>query len=104
MFKLTNLNKYVIFYVFNYNYLLFYRNSYDSQCLALYGGPVDPAIALGGFLEPGESLSKTAHYENATAVILTFLVNNYYDKAKLTPTLRWEHLYVTFLSLNLIYV
>jgi Niemann-Pick C1 protein len=53
---------------------------------------VDPAIALGGFLEPGESLSKTARYENATAVILTFLVNNYYDKAKLTPTLLWEHL------------
>ncbi|KAL1139914.1 hypothetical protein AAG570_006891, partial [Ranatra chinensis] len=73
------------------------QNAYGNDCLALYGGPVDPAIALGGFLSPGESLSKLAHYEKATAVILTFLANNYHDKAKLTLTLKWEQLFVDFM-------
>lgn len=67
------------------------RNPYDpSTCLALYGGPVDPAIALGGFLEPGRPLSDKPPYENATAIIITFLVNNYHNKTKLEPALNWE--------------
>lgn len=58
--------------------------------MGLYKGPIDPAIALGGFLEPGQALLKNATYENATAVILTFLVNNYHNKTKLVPALEWE--------------
>ncbi|PNF25098.1 hypothetical protein B7P43_G01990, partial [Cryptotermes secundus] len=66
------------------------QNYYNPECLAGYGGPVDPAIALGGFLNAGESLQGEPSYEKATAVILTFLVNNYHNKTKLVPALEWE--------------
>ncbi|XP_036321418.1 NPC intracellular cholesterol transporter 1 isoform X2 [Rhagoletis pomonella] len=71
------------------------RNPY--LCLAPYGGPVDPAVALGGFLPPGEQLSGDTKYERANAIILTFLVNNYHDKSKLRPALEWEQRYVEFM-------
>jgi Niemann-Pick C1 protein len=84
------------------NYLDYFvscaQNPYNPQCLAPYGGPVDPAIALGGFLRPGESLSKQPNYEDATAVILTFLVNNYHNKTKLAPAMEWEKAFVAFMK------
>ncbi|XP_014102679.1 NPC intracellular cholesterol transporter 1 isoform X1 [Bactrocera oleae] len=66
-------------------------------CLAPYGGPVDPAVALGGFLPHGEQLSGDTKFEHANAIILTFLVNNYHDKSKLGPALEWEKRYVDFM-------
>ncbi|XP_054268696.1 NPC intracellular cholesterol transporter 1-like [Macrosteles quadrilineatus] len=74
------------------------QNSYSPECLAPYGGPVDPAIALGGFLRPGESLSKTAPYQRATATILTFLVNNHHNKTLLQPALLWEERFISFMK------
>lgn len=74
------------------------QNPYNDECIAPYGGPVDPAIALGGFLKLGETLVDQPNYGNATAVILTFLVNNHKDKSKLTPALEWEKLFVTFMK------
>ncbi|KAG5875522.1 hypothetical protein JTB14_013676 [Gonioctena quinquepunctata] len=74
-------------------------NPFDPlDCLAPYGGPVDPAIALGGFLQPGETLAKEPNYKNATAVILTFLVNNHHNKSLLTPAMEWEKEYVAFMK------
>ncbi|KAL3273722.1 hypothetical protein HHI36_015151 [Cryptolaemus montrouzieri] len=73
------------------------QNPYNPDCLATFGGPVDPAIALGGFLQPGEHLSKQ-NYRDATAVILTFLVNNYHNKTKLTPAQKWEEDYINFMK------
>lgn len=66
--------------------------------MANYGGPIDPAIALGGFLKSGESLAKQPHYENATAVILTFLVNNYHNKSLLAPAMDWEEEFNNFMQ------
>lgn len=66
--------------------------------MAPYGGPIDPAIALGGFLKPGQGLSTNKNYKDATAVILTFLVNNYYNKSKLIPAMEWEKEYVAFMK------
>ncbi|XP_076272104.1 Niemann-Pick type C-1a isoform X2 [Rhynchophorus ferrugineus] len=73
-------------------------NPYNILCLAPYGGPVDPAIALGGFLKPGDSLAKHPKYEESTAVILTFLVNNYHDRTKILPAMEWEKLFVEFMK------
>ncbi|XP_066248348.1 NPC intracellular cholesterol transporter 1 isoform X3 [Euwallacea similis] len=73
-------------------------NPYNVECLAPYGGPVDPAIAFGGFLKSGESLAKDPPYENATAVILTFLVNNYHNKTKVVPAMEWEKRFVEFMK------
>ncbi|XP_071630654.1 NPC intracellular cholesterol transporter 1 isoform X2 [Temnothorax longispinosus] len=83
------------------NYLDHFRvcsqNAYNPECLALYGGPVEPAIAVGGFLSPGQDLHNPP-YEKATAIILTFLVNNYHNKAKLLPAMEWEESYINFMK------
>ncbi|XP_076243132.1 Niemann-Pick type C-1a isoform X2 [Calliopsis andreniformis] len=83
------------------NYLDHFRvcsqNSYNPDCLAPYGGPVEPAIAVGGFLKPGQDLYNPP-YEKANAVILTILVNNYHDKSKLHPAMEWEKSYIEFMK------
>ncbi|XP_011329204.1 NPC intracellular cholesterol transporter 1 isoform X4 [Ooceraea biroi] len=83
------------------NYLDHFRvcsqNAYNPECLALYGGPVDPAIAVGGFLSPGQDLHNSP-YEKATAIILTILVNNYHNKAKLLPAMEWEESFINFMK------
>ncbi|XP_053981855.1 NPC intracellular cholesterol transporter 1 isoform X2 [Hylaeus volcanicus] len=83
------------------NYLDHFRvcsqNAYNPECLAPYGGPIEPAIAVGGFLKPGQDLHNPP-YEKATAVILTVLVNNYHDKSKLHPAMEWEQSYVEFMK------
>ncbi|XP_012239099.1 NPC intracellular cholesterol transporter 1 isoform X3 [Bombus impatiens] len=86
---------------FTVNYLDHFRvcsqNSYNPECLAPYGGPVEPAIAVGGFLLPGQDLQNPS-YEKATAVILSILVNNYHNKSKLHPAMEWEMSYVKFMK------
>ncbi|XP_021702839.1 Niemann-Pick C1 protein isoform X3 [Aedes aegypti] len=74
-----------------------FGNPYNPECLAPYGGPVDPAIALGGIPQPASAEVKPK-YENANAVILTFLVKNYHDKSKLSAALTWEESYVAFMK------
>ncbi|KAK7869123.1 hypothetical protein R5R35_006589 [Gryllus longicercus] len=74
------------------------QNRYNVDCLAPYGGPVDPAIALGGFLKPGENLQDHPNYDNASAVILTFLVNNHNNKTNLAPALEWEKKFIDFMK------
>lgn len=74
------------------------RNYYNPSCLAPYGGPVDPAIALGGFTHFGPTPEGDPQYEKATAIILTFLVNNYHNKTRLTPALEWEKRFVAFMK------
>lgn len=66
-------------------------------CLAPYGGPIDPAIAMGGFLKQGEQLSANTKYEKANALILTFLVNNHHNKDDLIPALEWEEKFINFM-------
>lgn len=75
-----------------------FGNPYNPACLATYGGPVDPAVALGDFLEGGQSLSASPPYEKANVVILTFLVNNYHKKELLEPAKEWETIYVNFMK------
>ena len=87
-------------YTINYldKFLLCFNNPYNPDCLGKFGGPMDPAIVLGGFLKPGEQLNSNTHYEKASAVILTFLVNNYHNKSLLEPALQWESNYVEFMQ------
>lgn len=75
-----------------------FGNSFDPECLAPYGGNIDPAVALGGFLEDGQSLDASAQYNKANVVILTFLVNNYHKKDRLEPAKMWESLYIDFMK------
>lgn len=73
-------------------------NPYQQECLSNYNGPVLPAVALGGFLAPGEPLSKRSRFHEATALILTFLVNNKYDQEQLKPVLKWEEEFIKFME------
>ncbi|XP_061938456.1 NPC intracellular cholesterol transporter 1 isoform X5 [Apis cerana] len=73
------------------------QNAYNPECLAPYGGPIEPAVAVGGFLSPGQDLHNPS-YEKATAVILTILVNNYHNKSKLHPAMEWEKSYIEFMK------
>ena len=60
-------------------------------CLAPYGGPAFPYVVLGGFRNgENESVSDESLYMNATALILTFLVNNKQNKSELAPAKDWE--------------
>lgn len=62
-----------------------------EPCLqGAYGGPVNPNIALGGF-------TGTA-YENATTMIITFVVNNYQDKSKLAKAMAWEKAFLEYMK------
>ncbi|XP_049532934.1 NPC intracellular cholesterol transporter 1 isoform X2 [Anopheles darlingi] len=74
-----------------------FGNYYHPDCLAPYGGPIDPAIALGGIPQP-KTADEKAKYTEASAVILTFLVRNYHDKQKLRSALAWETEYVAFMK------
>ena len=51
---------------------------------------MDPKIALGGF-------NGTA-YENATTLIITFVVNNYQDKSKLNKAMAWEKAFLEYMK------
>ena len=62
----------------------------NEPCLGAYGGPVNPNIALGGF-------NGTA-YENATTMIITFVVNNYQDKRKLGKAMAWEKAFLEYMK------
>ncbi|XP_050677149.1 NPC intracellular cholesterol transporter 1 isoform X3 [Leptidea sinapis] len=73
-------------------------SSNPYTCLSVWGGPVLPAVALGGFLAPQEPLSKNSRFHEATALILTILVNNKHDKEKLKPALEWEEEFIEFMK------
>lgn len=75
-----------------------FGNAYDPECLAPYGGPIDPAVALGGFLNGDQTLGSVSDYQKADVVILTLLVNNYHNKTRLLPAKKWEALYVDFMK------
>lgn len=83
-FSLVNIvyrNKITLF-IFRIKFILF-RAPYSIKCLAPYGGPIIPGLALGGARPEN-------NYLDAVGVTLTFLTNNYLDKAKLEDTLSWE--------------
>lgn len=64
------------------------QNSFTDECMAPYGGPIEPAIAIGGLPkpEPGQSVD----YKMATGMVLTFLVRNHMNKSLLGPAEEWE--------------
>ncbi|XP_067887182.1 NPC intracellular cholesterol transporter 1 isoform X2 [Heterodontus francisci] len=62
-----------------------------DPCLGTFGGPVFPWLVLGGY--NGDD------YNNATALVITFPVNNYYnDTEKLNKALAWEKVFIDFLK------
>ncbi|KAM9322799.1 NPC intracellular cholesterol transporter 1 [Pholidichthys leucotaenia] len=62
-----------------------------DPCLATFGGPVFPWLALGGY--------DGANYNNATALVITFPLNNYLnDTSRLGKALAWEAEFISFMK------
>ncbi|XP_060679902.1 NPC intracellular cholesterol transporter 1 [Hemiscyllium ocellatum] len=62
-----------------------------DPCLGTFGGPIFPWLVLGGY--NGDD------YNNATALVITFPVNNYHnDTEKLNKALAWEKAFIDFLK------
>ncbi|XP_012710963.2 NPC intracellular cholesterol transporter 1 [Fundulus heteroclitus] len=62
-----------------------------DPCLGTFGGPVFPWLALGGYDE--------ANYNNATALVITFPLNNYLnDSVKMGQALAWEQEFIRFMK------
>uniref|UniRef100_A0A8C7T4A6 Niemann-Pick disease, type C1 n=1 Tax=Oncorhynchus mykiss TaxID=8022 RepID=A0A8C7T4A6_ONCMY len=66
-------------------------NKLHDPCLGTYGGPVFPWLVLGGY--------DATNYNNATALVITFPVNNYHnDSINLGKALAWEKEFIVFLK------
>ncbi|XP_075389176.1 NPC intracellular cholesterol transporter 1 isoform X1 [Tenrec ecaudatus] len=62
-----------------------------DPCLGTYGGPVFPWLVLGGY--------DAQNYHNATALVITFPINNYHnDTEKLQKALAWEKEFINFMK------
>ena len=61
-----------------------------ESCLGAFGGPVEPRVVLDDF-------NGTA-YQNATTLIITFVVNNHSDKSKLEKPLAWEKAFKEYMK------
>lgn len=62
-----------------------------DPCLGTFGGPVFPWLALGGYDEE--------NYNNATALVITFPLNNYLDDpVRLGKALAWEQEFISFMK------
>ncbi|XP_053185767.1 NPC intracellular cholesterol transporter 1 [Scomber japonicus] len=62
-----------------------------DPCLGTYGGPVFPWLALGGYDE--------TNYNNATALVITFPINNYLnDSVRMGKALAWEKEFISFMK------
>ncbi|KAK2895141.1 NPC intracellular cholesterol transporter 1 [Channa argus] len=62
-----------------------------DPCLGTFGGPVFPWLALGGYDD--------TNYNNATALVITFPLNNYLnDTVRLGKALAWEKEFIKFMK------
>uniref|UniRef100_A0A8C5MZR4 NPC intracellular cholesterol transporter 1 n=1 Tax=Leptobrachium leishanense TaxID=445787 RepID=A0A8C5MZR4_9ANUR len=62
-----------------------------DSCLGTFGGPIFPWLVLGGY--------DAEHYNNATALVITFPVNNVYnDTEQLNKIKAWEQEFIHFVK------
>ncbi|XP_070796687.1 NPC intracellular cholesterol transporter 1 isoform X1 [Pituophis catenifer annectens] len=62
-----------------------------TPCLGTFGGPVFPWLVMGGY--------DNENYNNATALVITFPVINYYnDTEKIMKVLAWEKEFINFVK------
>lgn len=98
--SLASFNRSSVINGFTRNYLDTLNECFSSpvglQCLAPYGGPVEPAIAVGGLDKPEEG--NLQDFKTARGLVLTFLINNKNNKSDLGPEMKWEKRFVDYLE------
>ncbi|KAI8034620.1 hypothetical protein M5D96_012582 [Drosophila gunungcola] len=90
-------------YIDSNNYTVNYLNQLEDclrvpmleDCFGTYGGPIEPAISVGGM--PKVAVGDDPDYMLATGLVITFLGKNQNDVTKLEPNMKWEQLFVDFL-------
>ena len=64
------------------------------SCLGDFGGTVAPYVGLGGYPQYEDRVE----YGNASALIITYIINNYQDAAKNEKAMAWEKSVVDFMK------
>ncbi|RNA21587.1 Niemann-Pick C1, partial [Brachionus plicatilis] len=64
------------------------------SCLGTYGGIVSPFVAMGGYPQ----YKKAQQYGNASALILTFIINNHKNESENLAAMAWEKSVIEFLK------
>ena len=55
-----------------------------------FEGPVEPYLGIGGFL-PESGIDDKKHYNDAEALVITFVVNNHLEKGEaFQKAVAWE--------------
>ena len=67
-----------------------FDENFQLPCLGAYGKPIDPDMTLAGFTEGA--------YNNATTMIITFVVNNYQEEGKMAEVMAWEKSFVEYMK------
>ncbi|XP_037826454.1 NPC intracellular cholesterol transporter 1 homolog 1b [Lucilia sericata] len=67
-----------------------------ENCFGAYGGPIEPAIAVGGM--PKVKPDEDPNYLLATGLVITFLGKNQNDEELLEPNLEWEKRFIDFMQ------
>ncbi|XP_053383047.1 NPC intracellular cholesterol transporter 1-like [Mercenaria mercenaria] len=62
----------------------------EMTCLGAYGGPAFPWVVLGGYDE--------LNYQNATAFVITFVVNNHVNEEDNRKAEAWEAEFIKFIK------
>jgi hypothetical protein len=78
----------------------------DLTCLSSGGLPMQPFVVLGGFIpEDVDGFPEKPEYEKSTAVVMTFLLDNYDGKSTeqadiegLEKAMAWELAYVALMK------
>ncbi|XP_022904065.2 NPC intracellular cholesterol transporter 1 homolog 1b-like [Onthophagus taurus] len=66
------------------------KSAYHMDCLAPYGGPIEPGLAYAG--------ASRDDYRDAQGVAITMLVENTLDESKLEKIMAWEIEFINFLK------
>jgi len=76
-----------------------FRNAYDPDCLAPYGGPAEPAMIVGDYLEKGQNVRDiNADPKKARAAVLTFIVRNSLIPDEVEKAMKWEKRFIDFMQ------
>ncbi|CAG0917213.1 unnamed protein product [Notodromas monacha] len=73
-------------------------NFIQTSCLGQFGGPVDPKLAFGGFWKEKSLPLSQANVSEADTLIVTFVVNNHYDKNLVKPAMAYEEVWLKYVE------
>lgn len=72
--------------------------SFHLSCLASFGGPAFPNVALGGFDVKDTGSPSDSELFKSTRAIITILINNHKDPKKNVAAMKWEATFINFMQ------